>query len=102
MEMEVQLFESIEDISRSFGFVNADLINGFLNDVRSIFRQIIELIDRFWEKVSSLTHQNPIEGSSTVEEALWKKQREIIDAREFKLQERARKWAKDLQRTFQE
>lgn len=98
MAMEVQLYESIEDVSKSFGHVIGDLINAFLKGTQSNFRQIKELIDSFSENVSlSLDHTY----KETVE-TLWKNQRNKLEEREFQLQERAREWADNLMDSFKE
>lgn len=111
MEMEVQLFESIEDVSKSFRHVLADLINDFLNETQSIFRQIKELIDKFSEdlvvvlKAKRIGVNCPDGYDSQAKEyvqSLWKKQRKTIEDREHRLQYRARKWTRDILNQFKE
>lgn len=111
MEMEVQLFESIEDVSKSFRHVLGDLINDFLNEAQSIFRQIKELIDKFSEELVVVMKAKRIRVScpdgydSQAKEyvqSLWKKQRKTIEDREHRLQYRARKWTRDILNQFKE
>lgn len=83
MDMEVQLFESIESVSTTFAHVIEDQINDFLRDAQAIFREIKELIDNFCEK-------------SDIMQRMWKTQRAVVDDREFRLQKRAREWSREL------
>lgn len=100
MDIEVQLFESIEDISRTFGHVIGDLVNLFLMDTQSLFRQIKELIDQFCEEIALLLKD---QGSTTeFVQHLWKRQRSVLDSREFLLQKRAREWCENLLDSFKE
>lgn len=116
MEMEVQLFEDIEDITKSFGFIIADLINDFVKDVQSLFDQIKELIAIFIEELQLKLKDMKMAGDPFVTELLkisrattdecvqklWKRQKEVIKDREFLLQGRAREWSKQLMDSFNE
>lgn len=114
--MEVQLFEDIEDITKTFGFIIADLINDFVKDVQSFFDQIKELIAIFIEELQMKLKDMEVAGDPFVIELekisrastdecvqkLWKRQKEVIDSREFLLQARAREWTKQLMESFKE
>lgn len=105
MDMEVQLFEAIEDVSKRFGFIIDDLVNQFLKDTQSVFRQIKERIDDFFEKMSLFLNEASHHTNQNCQEdwqLKWKRQRKLIDEREFKMQERAREWSEELLASLKE
>lgn len=104
MEMEIQLFENIEDITKSFEFIVADLINDFVKDVQSLFDQIQEAISAFAENLQQLLTSGEEKSEISPEFVLnwWKDQKKVINKREFILQERAREWAANLIESIKE
>lgn len=107
MAMEVQLFEDIEDVTKTFGFIMADLINDFIKDVQSLFFQIKELVDNLYAILMDRVKdkQSLIGDSSSTTEAiqdLWKYQKCVINERMIQLQERAREYEVNLLDSFKE
>lgn len=97
MGMEVQLFEDIEDVTKTFGHILSDLVNDFVKDVQSVFVQIGELIDHLYD-----VEKDHSSARGEMAQKLWKYQKKVLNNREYLLQERAREYESNLLKSFKE
>lgn len=102
--MEVKLYEDIEDESTSFGFIISDSMHDFVKEAQSVFVQVQDTIKVFANHLESHIKDYVVESFTGNEETLtwtyimsiWKFQREILNDREFVLQNRGRCSIKSL------